>query len=103
MPRFFSDTITNSGCIITGDDARHISKVLRMRAGEEVTVCDMRGSDYLCKISNITKTEVCLDVISQSPSVAESDIKISIFIAFSNDFYILTRLIKTVNTFFKNS
>ncbi len=79
MPRFFSKNINGEKCVITGDDAKHISKVLRMRTGDEVTVCDTEGHDYLCKIEDISKTEVVLKVCSVLESVSESDVKISVF------------------------
>lgn len=50
MPRFFvdADQICDGYISITGDDAHHISRSLRMAAGEHVTVSDMRGNEYDC-------------------------------------------------------
>ena len=55
MARFFlshtqveGDTVT-----VTGADAHHIAHVLRMRAGENLTVCDMQKNEYLCCIAEI--------------------------------------------------
>ena len=44
MPRFFvpDENFYNGHVKITGDDARHIARALRMACGDEVTVCDMR-------------------------------------------------------------
>lgn len=77
MPRFFLQDVESK--IISGDDARHISKVLRMKKGDEITVCDMNGTDYLCSISDFSKTEVFFDILSKSPSETESEIKVSVF------------------------
>lgn len=79
MPKFFCDNISNNNITITGDDARHISKVLRMKIGDTITVCDMKTTDYLCEISGISKSEVCAKIISESTSEAETGIKISVF------------------------
>ena len=38
MPRFFVDPPQNDRVTVTGADAHHISRVLRMRVGEELTV-----------------------------------------------------------------
>ncbi len=52
MPRFFIETGDidkgPDGTVITvrGDDAVHITKVLRMRQGEHLTVCDPDGAEY---------------------------------------------------------
>ena len=77
MPRFFLNDVKSG--VISGDDARHISKVLRMKKGDEITICDMMGTDYLCSISDFSKTDVFFDVVSSSPSETESEIKVSLF------------------------
>ena len=46
MPCFFitSDSFSPEGCItIIGEDAHHISRSLRMAAGEHITVADQHG------------------------------------------------------------
>ena len=45
MPRFFTHTITGDLAQIEGPDASHIALSLRMRRGEELTVCDGEGTD----------------------------------------------------------
>ncbi len=48
VPRFFvsRSLITDGTVLITGTDARHISKVLRLKAGDRITVCDMQRTVY---------------------------------------------------------
>ena len=50
MPRFFvrQDQIADGVVTIKGDDAHHISRSLRMAAGEHITVCDMQKNEYDC-------------------------------------------------------
>lgn len=50
MPRFFvmSDQISDGVITITGDDAHHITRVLRLRAGDNIVICDMRRNEYDC-------------------------------------------------------
>lgn len=79
MPRFFTNQIENDKVIISGDDARHILKVLRMKVGDGVTVCDMCGTDYECEISETGKNEVFLNVVSKKASDTEPEVKISVF------------------------
>ncbi len=74
MPRFFveSDFIENNNYVrITGDDARHISRSLRMAAGESITVCDMQGNDYLCVLDTFCDSYVGAKIISQSKANSE--------------------------------
>ena len=68
MPRFFveSEFIEDGYVKISGDDARHISRSLRMSAGEEITVCDMQGNDYACVLDAFTDSYVGARIVSQT-------------------------------------
>ena len=54
--------------IVAGDDARHLSQVLRMRAGENLRVSTQAGDNYLCEIVALNKTEVTLYVLEKMAS-----------------------------------
>jgi 16S rRNA (uracil1498-N3)-methyltransferase len=63
MQRYFvsNDQRTDVGVTITGEDARHISRVMRMKPGEPILVCDETGQTFLCEIQEINETNVrCL-------------------------------------------
>lgn len=79
MPRFFTQDITEAGGCITGEDAKHISKVLRMKVGDELTVCDTKGRDYDCMIEEIGAGEVRLKVLSVAPSQSEPDVRVHLY------------------------
>ena len=53
MPRFFVEksNIRDGVVTVSGEDAHHISRALRMAAGERITVCDAQGTDYLCVLT----------------------------------------------------
>ena len=53
MPRFFMEHVdlTASTVTITGRDAEHI-KVLRMREGESLTICNGQGTDLQCVLTH---------------------------------------------------
>ena len=53
MPRFFvpEAEIGGSFMVLTGENAVH-AKVLRLKNGDEVTVCDGNGTDYRCTVSD---------------------------------------------------
>lgn len=53
---------------VSGDDARHLSQVLRMRAGETLRVSTQAGDNYLCEIVALNKTEVTLRVLEKMAS-----------------------------------
>ena len=72
MPRFFvtPDQIADGVVTLTGNDAFHISRSLRMAVGEHITVCDASGHDYDCVLSSFTDT-VKADIVSISDCAAE--------------------------------
>ncbi len=77
-PRFFTDCIGEKA-IITGTDAVHMTKVLRMKHGDFAIVCDGNGSDLLCRISDTGDGIVKLDILDRKPSVGEPDLKLRLF------------------------
>ena len=54
MPRFFVNDTEEFGktAVIRGRDAEHI-RVLRLRPGEAMTICDGRGTDYVCRVKDV--------------------------------------------------
>lgn len=78
MYRFFCDT-DGENVTVTGEDAHHISNVLRMGKGEQITVCCGDGLDYISEITDISKDKVFAKVIKTKPSGGESNIKITLF------------------------
>lgn len=73
MPRFFVEPefIEENHIKITGDDARHISRSLRMAVGEEIIVCDMQGNDYNCILDEFTDSFVGAKIISKNKVKSE--------------------------------
>lgn len=84
MPRFFADkeNIFEEKIIITGDDAYHIARSLRMAVGDHVTVSDAEGTDYSCILERIRDEECECRIVSSEQSVREPKIDISLFMAF---------------------
>ena len=50
MPRFFVPPVTGDTVCLDGDSAAHISRSLRMRPGERLTLSDGQGTDYQAEI-----------------------------------------------------
>ena len=82
MNRFFSNedtVITEKYVEIYGEDVNHIRNVLRLRVGEEITLCNGLGCDYLCKLSDITQEKVVADIVDICDNLSELDTKITLF------------------------
>ncbi len=71
MPRFFSESCGEDYCVISGADAVHISKSLRMQIGDKLTVCDKNSTEYYCEISSIDSEKVELSVLEKKPTESE--------------------------------
>ena len=83
MPRFFvgPDDISEGKITISGQDAFHIARALRMAVGDEITVSDGSGKEYLATLSKI-RDEVCeADILEERHSASESPVEITLFMA----------------------
>ena len=81
MPKFFTkpEFIYDNEIKIVGEDVSHISRVLRMAAGDKIIVCDGEGSDYDAVITSITKTEVVAEITGKYVCHAEPCINVTMF------------------------
>ena len=78
MPRFFTNEIDENNITLTGSDAVHVGRSLRMKPGEPLTVC-CGGIDYNCEISEITSDTVYLSLKEEVVCAAEPNIEVTLF------------------------
>ena len=78
MPRFFSDNINDNSVIITGSDAVHIGRSLRMKLGDELIVCS-NGIEYNTSIQSISDEQVICNILSSDPAKTEPNINLTLF------------------------
>ncbi len=81
MPKFFvsPNQIDKTRALITGEDVSHISKVLRMRIGDELVICDGLGNDYFAVIDKLDKGVITAKINRHERCVAESKIEVILF------------------------
>lgn len=65
MNAFYSTDFTETKILLTDQEARHCTKVLRKNRGDEIHVLDGKGSIYESVISDIGKDNVELSIISK--------------------------------------
>lgn len=67
MPRFFVDVnqIGDGEIRLIGDDAHHVSRSLRMAAGEQITVCDGMGTEYQCELVSFLPDHVGAKILEK--------------------------------------
>lgn len=98
MPRFFitPDSVPGDTVRITGDDAHHIARSLRMAVGDSITVADGTGKEYLCRLSEIRDDAVSAQVLSRRDSRAEPKTNIRLFMAYPKGDKLETVIMKAV-------
>lgn len=84
MPRFFVDEapLGQTFATLTGENAAH-ARVLRLRSGDRVTLCDGQGMDFDCEVSEISPQEVLLTVLGEHPAQSEPGICATVYMGFS--------------------
>ena len=82
MPRFFISGSLQQGdaTSITGKDARHITRVLRMKPGDTLNLVDGSGTEFSARITAASAHQVVVDVIRENVgSSREPQVHITIF------------------------
>ena len=83
MTRFFvePEELLPEFLVLTGENAQH-AKVLRLKNGEEVLVCDGQGRECLCTVSDVSPGQISLVVKKRQESETEAAVKVSVYMAF---------------------
>lgn len=83
MVRFFvePEELLRETPVLTGENAQH-AKVLRLKAGEEVLVCDGEGRECLCQVVSFSAGQTELKVVETRESVNEAAVQVSVYMAF---------------------
>jgi 16S rRNA (uracil1498-N3)-methyltransferase len=76
--RFFIEEIPSQGetLIIRGSEARHITRVLRMRAGDFLVLMDRKGARFQSRIESVRNQEVTIVLEKPAPVPKESPVEI---------------------------
>lgn len=79
MARFFmaGTNLLGGMAILRGRDAEHV-RVLRLRPGEDMILCDGEGTDYKCRLVRSDKDEAECEVIEVVPCPAEPSVKVTV-------------------------
>ena len=83
MVRFFVSLAEMSGerITLTGENAQH-AKVLRLKAGEQVLLCDGEGCEALCVVEEMDGKTLTVSVLSRRESTTEPAVRVSVYMAF---------------------
>lgn len=64
---------------ITGSDVNHMKNVLRMKQGEQLTVCDGAGMEYICQIEEFLGGEVILSILERKQASTELPVRLKLY------------------------
>jgi len=79
MRRFFCDAIAGGSATIAGDDAHHICRVLRMKPGDALSLCDGAGYEYDAVIESVSQDVVVCTLGQRREGGTESAVRITLF------------------------
>ncbi len=83
MTRFFvePEALLPEFLVLTGENAQH-AKVLRLKCGEEVLICDGQGREAVCTVSDVSDGQYGLVVKHRQESETEAPVRVSVYMAF---------------------
>ncbi|NLY42543.1 MAG: 16S rRNA (uracil(1498)-N(3))-methyltransferase [Clostridiaceae bacterium] len=81
MSKFFVSpgNIRGDRILVQGEDVNHIVRVLRMKVGDQLTLCDGEGRDYTVCIDEIGKEEVNTKILDCRDSLTEPPVNVILF------------------------
>ncbi len=84
MTRFFVEAQDLSGDVLhlTGENFQH-ARVLRLKPGEKLLVCDEQGREALCQVRQVGASDMELEILERRDSETEAAVKVSVYMAFS--------------------
>jgi 16S rRNA (uracil1498-N3)-methyltransferase len=79
MPRFFlaGGNIAGGVVVLSESDAEH-ARVLRMRVGDRLVVCDGEGKDHHCRIVRLEKDKVEAEIVGTEDCPAEPSVRVTV-------------------------
>ncbi len=77
-PRFFTQNISETTAVLSGEDAKHATQVLRMREGDCAVICDGMGTDYLGRLASAAG-DCVFELVERTKNEAEPSVRLRLF------------------------
>ncbi|MDQ3633255.1 MAG: 16S rRNA (uracil(1498)-N(3))-methyltransferase [Acidobacteriota bacterium] len=81
MRRFYAPRkdFKNNIILLNAEETRHLKNVLRLSEGDEISVFDGEGNEFLCEIKNIDKKQTSLQIVKEiSTNSNESNLDLTL-------------------------
>ena len=79
--RYFLTQINNNIATVEGDEAHHLSRVMRLKAGDEVILCDKEGFDYTAVATDVNDRVITFEVKDKTRNLAEPAKNLTVYMA----------------------
>jgi 16S rRNA (uracil1498-N3)-methyltransferase len=73
-PAFAADTVFE----LPADEARHVSRVLRLRAGDAIAVFDGQGREAVARVETVSATRVSVKVVEPRAPAPEPQVRVTL-------------------------
>lgn len=77
--RVSPEAVHNGIILITGEDHKHLSQVLRLEPGDRIGVFDGSGMEYEASLLSVEKLEARAEILSREASLTEPETKVTLF------------------------
>ena len=83
MTRFFvtPEELERNETVLTGENFQH-AKVLRLKNGEAVMLCDGQGLECICTVTDVGSSQIALELVERRASETEAAVRVSVYMAF---------------------
>ena len=83
LPRFYAPDLDPdlASVMLPADEARHLTRVLRLAAGAEVAVFDGRGAEYRAQVEAAVRETVSLRILEPIPATAAPPVRVHLVLA----------------------
>lgn len=83
MTRFFvtPEELNMHEPLLTGENFQH-AKVLRLKSGELLLLCDGQGREAVCKVKDVSSSDITLEIEERRISETEAAVQVSVYVAF---------------------
>ena len=80
MHRFFAPALDagDETVVLPREEAEHLTRVLRLAAGDTVAVFDGRGHEFLARVASIVRRDVRLQIVSRVDAAEESGVALTL-------------------------
>ena len=76
MRRFFLRSLADA--VLTGTEALHAAKVLRLQPGAVIAVCDAEGRSAEAEVTDVSEERVTLQVLRMIEDTAEAALRLHV-------------------------